>query len=111
MYCWQPAALAAGSAGLRPLKPTLDHCCRSPAGVLPSVVLAWTLLYCRLRWAHRVALKYREALFCKQQVVHKFVDELEVEVRGGRGPRGRGAGRGGGAYAQVGAACRRWCTW
>ena len=39
------------------------------------------------RWAHRVALRYRAAMVTKQKLVHKFFDELEVEVRlcvGGR---------------------------
>ena len=108
--------------------------CR-PAGILPTIAVAWSLLYyryrwvglraealralplqfssppphhrwhrpcsrrckpspvnmpaaCRLpsvhhpRWAHRVALRYRASLQTKQKVVHKFFDELEVEVSG-----------------------------
>lgn len=50
-------------------------------GILPCVAAAWGLLYYRYRWAHRVALRYRAALVTKQPVVHKFFDELEVEVR------------------------------
>ncbi|PSC71757.1 flagellar associated membrane [Micractinium conductrix] len=50
------------------------------AGMLPAIVAAWALLYCRLRWAHRVACRYRVALATKVPVIHKFFDELEVEV-------------------------------
>ena len=48
--------------------------------MLPAIVAAWALLYCRLRWAHRVACRYRVALATKVPVIHKFFDELEVEV-------------------------------
>lgn len=51
--------------------------------MLPAVACGWGLLYYRLRWAHRVALRYHAALATKQRVVHRFFDELEVEVSKG----------------------------
>ena len=61
----------------------------TPAGILPNVGLAWCMLWWRYRHVHRVAQRYRDALTTKQPVIHKFFDELEVEVgAGGRGGRG-----------------------
>ena len=48
--------------------------------MLPTVVVAWSLVYYRLRWVHHVALRYRASLATKQPVVHRFFDELEVEA-------------------------------
>lgn len=124
-----------------------------PAGVLPCVAAAWSLLYYRLRrapraalqgaprparqasaspgtrsptpetlhpsahlaptrfphprlprrWAHRVALRYRASLGGgKQPVVHKFFDELEVEVGAGWLGGGWGGGDGTGYLGSAG---------
>ncbi|GAB4816720.1 hypothetical protein N2152v2_003766 [Parachlorella kessleri] len=50
-------------------------------GLLWVLPLVWGMVYLRVRHAHKVALMYRMALKpgC-EPVIHKFVDELEVEV-------------------------------
>ncbi|GAB4813128.1 hypothetical protein N2152v2_000174 [Parachlorella kessleri] len=51
------------------------------AGLLVVVLMVWVGLYLRVQHAHRVALMYRMGLKAVNgPVIHKFIDELEVEV-------------------------------
>ncbi|GAB4816718.1 hypothetical protein N2152v2_003764 [Parachlorella kessleri] len=50
-------------------------------GLLAVIPLVWVVLYFRVRHTHKVALMYRMALKSDNgPVIHKFVDELEVEI-------------------------------
>lgn len=76
-----------GSARRGCVLDVLPHVLPPPSRCLPLRRLPCNRLPTRsapdCRWAHRVACRYRASLATKTRVVHKFFDELEVEVRGG----------------------------
>ncbi|GAB4813118.1 hypothetical protein N2152v2_000164 [Parachlorella kessleri] len=51
------------------------------AGLLVVVPMVWVALYIRMQHAHKIALMYRLGLKAiDTPVIHKFIDELEVEI-------------------------------